>query len=124
MTILESYPWPGNIRELENLIERMVVLGSDNTTIDSNDLPYEVRFHEKAMKNSGMKMNNGKGLINARHSFERAYILQALKRSGWNQTETARALKIHRNTLLQKLKSLNLKIDPRDGLEFASTNQV
>ncbi len=124
MTILESYPWPGNIRELENLIERMVVLGSDNTTIDSNDLPYEVRFHEKAMKNSGVKVNNGKGLINARHSFERAYILQALKRAGWNQTETARALKIHRNTLLQKLKSLNLKIDPRDGLEFASTNQV
>jgi hypothetical protein len=36
--ILEAYPWPGNIRELENLIERMVVLGSDNQPIDEKDL--------------------------------------------------------------------------------------
>ena len=69
------------------------------------------------MKNIEMEMNEGKGLINARHSFERAYILQALQKSGWNQTETARTLQIHRNTLLQKLKSLNLKVEPREDVE-------
>ena len=115
---LESYPWPGNIRELENLVERMVVLSADNATIEEDDLPYEIRFHDKALD----KINDpggGKGLIPARHAFEKAYILQALKKCDWNQTEAARALKIHRNTLLQKIKTLNLKIDSQNDSDEA-----
>lgn len=124
MTILESYPWPGNIRELENLIERMVVLGTDNMIIDQDDLPYEVRFHKKAFENISTEMDDGSGLIHARHSFERAYILQALKKCGWNQSEAARALKIHRNTLLQKIKALNLKLDPQGDANDALNSEI
>jgi len=49
------------------------------------------------------------GLIQARQDFERQYILRALQRCRWNQTDTARVLKIHRNTLIQKMKILDLR---------------
>jgi transcriptional regulator with PAS, ATPase and Fis domain len=45
MDVLEAYPWPGNIRELENFIERMVVLGSDDRLIEEKDLPFDLLFH-------------------------------------------------------------------------------
>jgi DNA-binding NtrC family response regulator len=108
MAVLESYPWPGNIRELENLIERMVVLASDNKTIHQGDLPFDVLFHDDILKGMHSKAGGHTGLIEARGSFERQYILQALKQCSWNQTEAARLLQIHRNTLIQKIKSLNI----------------
>lgn len=109
MAVLESYPWPGNIRELENLIERMVVLGSDNNRIDQGDLPADVLFHKKSARHLPGLDGDNLGLIHARNSFERQYIMQALRKCKWNQTETAQLLKIHRNTLIQKMKTLNLK---------------
>ena len=109
MAVLESYPWPGNIRELENLIERMVVLGSDNTRIDQGDLPSDVLYHEETVQNLPALDGNNTGLLQARHSFELAYITQALRKCKWNQTEAAQLLKIHRNTLIQKMKALNIR---------------
>jgi len=110
MEVLESYPWPGNIRELENLIERLVVLGSPGQWIHENDLPFDLLIQEEAGDSPGPK---GKavdsGLIQARQEFERQYILRALQRCRWNQTDTARLLKIHRNTLFQKMKILELR---------------
>ncbi|MBW2073002.1 MAG: helix-turn-helix domain-containing protein, partial [Deltaproteobacteria bacterium] len=47
--------------------------------------------------------------LQARENFERQYIIRALKRAGWNQSEAARILKIHRNTLLQKMKALQIR---------------
>jgi transcriptional regulator with PAS, ATPase and Fis domain len=109
MAVMESYPWPGNIRELENLIERMVVLGSDNTRIDQVDLPSDVLYHEETVQNLPGLDGNNTGLLQARHSFELAYITQALRKCKWNQTEAAQLLKIHRNTLIQKMKALNIR---------------
>jgi two-component system response regulator AtoC len=109
MAVLESYPWPGNIRELENLIERMVVLGSNSGWIDQQDLPVDVLFHETTVKGLQATAHDGKGLIKARQSFERQYIIQALQKCEWNQTEAARLLQIHRNTLIQKMKLLNIR---------------
>ncbi len=107
IAVLEDYPWPGNIRELENLIERMVVLGDDNQFIGEKDLPYDLLFHgEHRGMQDGEREN--KGLIQARHSFERLYILRALQNCRWNQTLAASRLGIHRNTLIQKMKSLDL----------------
>lgn len=108
MDVLEKYPWPGNIRELENLIERMVVLGTDNTKIDQGDLPSDVLFHKNTVHNLPGPEGQNIGLIQARNSFEFSYIMQALRKCNWNQTEAARLLKIHRNTLIQKMKALNI----------------
>jgi len=108
MTVLEDYPWPGNIRELENLIERLIVLKSDGLFIDEKDLPFDILFGDDFLKD---KMNLDKSLLLARQTFERQYILRTFRKSDWNQTKTARRLGIHRNTLMQKLKALDIKLE-------------
>ena len=105
LTILETYHWPGNIRELENLIERLVVLRSNERWIDVKDLPLDLLYNEDAMK-AGQQVE--KGLLQARRLFERQYILRALKICKYNQAKTARMLRIHRNTLIQKMKVLDI----------------
>ncbi len=105
MAILETYHWPGNIRELENLIERLVVLRSNERWIDVKDLPFDLLYNEDAMK-AGQRVE--KGLLQARRLFERQYILRALKICKYNQAKTARMLRIHRNTLIQKMKALDI----------------
>jgi DNA-binding NtrC family response regulator len=107
MFILESYPWPGNIRELENLIERLVVLGSDGQSIDEQDLPFDLLLSDEA-DGEPLQGQAGDGLVQARHAFERQFILRVLERCRWNQTSTARLLGVHRNTLLQKMKTLHI----------------
>ncbi|MCP3872567.1 MAG: sigma-54-dependent Fis family transcriptional regulator [Desulfobacteraceae bacterium] len=108
IAVFEAYPWPGNIRELENLIERMVVLGAEKQFIDEKDLPFDLLIHGESIKGTQKGIGESKGLIQARHSFERLYILRALQNCRWNQTLTANLLGIHRNTLIQKMKTLNL----------------
>lgn len=117
ITVLERYPWPGNIRELENLFERLVVLGKDGHWIDEKDLPFELLLREEAYTQT-LEGNPGDiGLIHARQAFERQYILRALDRYRWNQSSTARSLGVHRNTLLQKMKSLSIN----QGVENTET---
>jgi DNA-binding NtrC family response regulator len=108
MAVLEAYPWPGNIRELENLIERLVVLGSDDLWIEEKDLPFDLLLREETNEDSSQGTLVDATLIQARHAFERQYIMRALERYCWNQSSAARALGIHRNTLLQKMKALNI----------------
>ncbi len=105
MAILEGYHWPGNIRELENLIERLVVLRSNERWIDVKDLPLDLLYNEDTMKD-GHQVE--KGLLQARRLFERRYIERALKLCKYNQARTARMLGIHRNTLIQKMKTLDI----------------
>jgi|WetSurMetagenome_2_1015567.scaffolds.fasta_scaffold09326_1 DNA-binding NtrC family response regulator len=110
LEVLESYPWPGNVRELENLIERLVVLGSPAQWIHENDLPFDLLIREESGESCDhLEKTIDLGLIRARQEFERQYVLRALQRCRWNQTDTARVLKIHRNTLLQKMKILDLR---------------
>jgi DNA-binding NtrC family response regulator len=114
IAVLEAYPWPGNIRELENLIERMVVLGEENRFIDEKDLPFDLLFHGESERGEQKGTRENKGLVQARHAFERLYILRALQNCRWNQTLAANLLGIHRNTLIQKMKALDLARDQRE----------
>ncbi len=108
MDVLLTYSWPGNVRELENLIERMVVLGSNDQMIQEKDLPYTLLFQGSSPQTKGDPKAEESGLSVARDAFERQYILRALQKCRWNQTEAARLLKIHRNTLIKKMRDLKL----------------
>ncbi len=117
LSLFEAYPWPGNIRELENLMERLVVLNSGDRTIQLKDLPYDLIFYDQNLPANDPNPIRGKGLTHARQEFERQFITRMLQNCNWNQTETARLLKIHRNTLMNKIKALNIDVedesDPR-----------
>ena len=104
LKILASYWWPGNIRELENLIERLVAV-SDKEWITDEDLPLEYHF---AKLDSGP--TTGDALFQeACETFERNFILRALEKSDWNVTATARYLGIPLSTLKHKMSRLDLR---------------
>jgi two-component system response regulator AtoC len=104
MQILSSYWWPGNIRELENLIERLVAV-SDKEWITDEDLPYEL--HVAQLDSSGPAAENL--LDRAVSTFERNFIIRALEKSAWNVTGTARSLGIPLSTLKFKMDKLEIR---------------
>src|SRR5947208_8428007 len=101
--VLKKYWWPGNIRELENLIERLVAV-SDKEYISEEDLPLE--FHFAQLEPQG---SHGDSLFeDATNTFERNFILRALEKCGWNVTGTAEYLGIPLSTLKYKMDKLNV----------------
>jgi DNA-binding NtrC family response regulator len=104
MQILCSYWWPGNIRELENLIERLVAV-SDKEWITDDELPLELNVAQ--LDAQGPTTENL--LERAVSTFERNFIIRALDRSGFNVTATARALGIPLSTLKFKIDKLQLR---------------
>ncbi len=103
--VLMDYNWPGNIRELENLMERLVALSRDGSLITVRDIPPEF-FTKKDMKEA---QGHTETFRKACEAFERRYIMNILNRTNWNRSETANILKVHRNTLLLKMKGLNIE---------------
>ena len=99
MKRLQEFSFPGNIRELENMIERAIVVG-DGKKIGLKDLPLEKTF----VNSSAESLDD----------FESAFILQILNKYGWNISRTAKALKVDRVTLYHKIKKYDLK--PADQL--------
>ena len=104
LKILASYWWPGNIRELENLVERLVAV-SDKDWITDEDLPLEYHF---AKLDSG-PVASGALFQEACDTFERNFILRALEKMSWNVTATARHLGIPLSTLKHKMDRLELR---------------
>ena len=91
---LEEFEFPGNVRELENMIERAIVIGNGK----------EIRFKDLPL---------GKNIINnsveSLDDIEKTHVLQILNKYGWNISRSANALKVDRVTLYNKIKKYNLK---------------
>jgi len=104
MTLLQKYWWPGNIRELENLIERLVAV-SDKDYIAEEDLPLE--FHFAQLEPHGGRTESL--FEDATNTFERNFILRALEKNGWNVTGTAEYLGIPLSTLKYKMDKLEVR---------------
>ena len=102
---LYQYDWPGNVRELENVIERAVAL-AQSETVSLRELPLDISILGGDVIEDIQKA--GLSLREARSHFEKQYILNILEKVQWNQTEAARVLGLHRNTLLWKLQRLGI----------------
>ncbi len=109
--LLQEPNWPGNIRELENLVERIVVLLEDGMIITVKDLPVDFVLPER--KPYTQRADDVMGLRERCMVYEKREIIKVLHDTKWNRGRAARLLKIHRNTLIQKMKKL--EIPPGSG---------
>jgi two-component system, NtrC family, response regulator AtoC len=103
LRMLSHYYWPGNIRELENLIERLVAVTS-NEWITDEDLPFEFHVVELDRTKSDESL-----LDRAMTTFERNFLVRALERNAWNVTHTARYLGVPLSTLKFKMERLEIR---------------
>jgi two-component system, NtrC family, response regulator AtoC len=106
MKLLLKHPWPGNIRELENLIERYVILGSEEA-ISSELLNWEHTHAAPELPTDG-QIHLKKVTRQAVHDLERKIILSVLEANRWNRKRTATALKISYRALLYKIRRAGL----------------
>ncbi|MBW7888849.1 MAG: sigma-54-dependent Fis family transcriptional regulator [Bacteroidetes bacterium] len=105
LNILLSYSWPGNVRELENVIHRALVIShGDIITIDH--LPLKGQANEESAPVSLDENFNLKTYLN---EIEKKIIIEALKKTNWNRTQTAKLLKINRRLLFSKMYYYGLK---------------
>ncbi|HOV13446.1 MAG TPA: sigma-54 dependent transcriptional regulator [Spirochaetota bacterium] len=102
VNFLKNHPWHGNVRELQNLIERAVIL-SKNEFIDLNELNIENQNPNVSKTNDVIKP-----LKDAINDFKKDYVTYALSKNGWNQTHTAKKLEIQRTYLTRLVKELNI----------------
>ena len=106
MTTLRKYHWPGNIRELENLIKRYVILGSEEV-ISSDLTPREPDFFNAEIPLDGV-ISLKKLTKQAVRELERKVILKVLQTHHWNRKQAARALSISYRALLYKIRDAGL----------------
>ena len=112
-----SYYWPGNIRELENLIERLTIL-TPHETIMLRDLPAGMRSTDQTATLKEDVLSGSRPLSEAVDEFERELIVKALQRTGFNQTKAASLLGTSRRILKYRIEKLKIH-EPNDGGEEA-----
>jgi len=100
--LLIEYDWPGNIRELENVVERMVVLAKGDK-IDVEDIPNNI------IKAKEKKLSFKESVYQAKAQLERQLLIKVLQEVGGNRTKAAKALGIDRKTLQKKMKEYGLQ---------------
>lgn len=115
LKLLQRYDWPGNIRELKNIMERLAII-SPGSTIEIGHLPETILHGFSPGEKDASETLTGTeshSLREAREEFERDFILQKLDENDWNITRTAEAIELERTNLHRKIK--NYGIEMRQG---------
>jgi two-component system nitrogen regulation response regulator NtrX len=109
--LLYSHDWPGNIRELRNLIERVTILSLHEDKKDTNKLLTDILKENPELLNHDNMLNNTLSypLKEAREQFETNYLINQLKKNNGNISKTADFIGMERSALHRKLKSLGIK---------------
>jgi two-component system nitrogen regulation response regulator NtrX len=111
MAVLQSHNWPGNVRQLRNNIERLMILagGEPDAVLDASMLPPDVGSMVPSMPNgNGGEQLMGLPLRDAREVFEREYLVAQISRFGGNISRTAEFVGMERSALHRKLKALGI----------------
>jgi len=111
IAVLQSHDWPGNVRQLRNNVERLMILagGDPDAVISASMLPQDVGSMVPNMPNgSGGEQLMGLALREAREVFEREYLLAQIRRFGGNISRTAEFVGMERSALHRKLKVLGI----------------
>lgn len=122
--LLQNYSWPGNIRELKNVIERTMILSPEGN-IDAINLPQEIRESKStsgAESAPGTQNSAEKRPFTTLHELEDSYIHEVLAATGNNKTRTAKILGIHPTSLMRKLKKESA--EGADDVDFARSQNA
>ncbi|HLQ18961.1 MAG TPA: sigma-54 dependent transcriptional regulator [Tabrizicola sp.] len=114
-TVLQTLPWPGNIRQLRNVIERILILGDGTGPIEAAEIPGN---EPKAETDAALSLSGTIATLplrEARELFEREYLLTQINRFGGNISRTASFVGMERSALHRKLKSLGVVGSTRGG---------
>ncbi|GAB5436891.1 nitrogen assimilation response regulator NtrX [Falsiruegeria mediterranea] len=119
VALMQTMQWPGNVRQLKNLVERVLILGDSNGPIEARELPNE----EEKQSDDGRVVLSGAlatlPLREAREAFEREYLLTQINRFGGNISRTASFVGMERSALHRKLKSLGVVTSTKAGARVA-----
>jgi two-component system nitrogen regulation response regulator NtrX len=110
--LLYSYDWPGNIRELRNLIERVTILSIHEDKKDTNKILTDIlKENPESLNDDNSVLSNTLAypLKEAREQFEKNYLINQLKKNNGNITKTADFIGMERSALHRKLKILGVK---------------
>jgi two-component system nitrogen regulation response regulator NtrX len=108
-TLLQTLSWPGNIRQLKNVIERILILSDGTGPISADEIPTDKQKSAGANDGGGMSANWATlPLREAREAFEREYLITQINRFGGNISKTANFVGMERSALHRKLKSLGV----------------
>ena len=121
VALLQTMNWPGNVRQLKNVIERVLILGAEKGDISAAEVPGE---SQAEAPDEGRVVLSGTlatlPLREARELFEREYLLTQINRFGGNISRTAGFVGMERSALHRKLKSLNVVTSSRSGARVAT----
>ena len=124
VALMQTMSWPGNIRQLKNLIERVLILGDETGPIEARELPGD----EGPAQEEGRVVLSGAlatmPLREAREAFEREYLLTQIYRFGGNISRTASFVGMERSALHRKLKSLGVVTSNKSGSRVASVEEI
>lgn len=106
LELMRRYPWKGNVRELKNVVERLMIM-TEAETIEKNHLPELIKGEEEARLPDAHK---AKTLKDFRELAEKDFIMAKLEKNNWNISQTAREIDTPRSNLYKKLAQYGIKI--------------
>jgi two-component system nitrogen regulation response regulator NtrX len=113
MDLLQQHRWKGNIREVRNTVERLIIM-TPGDTIDVGDLPDSVRLEPRAAAPEETSEPGASTLREFKESAERSFLVQKLRENGWNISKTAEVIGTPRSNLYKKLEQYNIS-EETDG---------
>ena len=123
IALMQTMIWPGNVRQLKNLVERVLILGDGTGPIEARELPGE---EDRSEEDGRVVLSSALATLplrEAREAFEREYLLTQINRFGGNISRTANFVGMERSALHRKLKSLGVVTSAKSGVRVAHVDE-